>query len=578
MELISNLDLLSVGLAVAGSFLLGFAVFYINRKSITNITFLLFTLVTGAWGVLNYLQYQFTSENLTLWVIRLGMFFAVWQAFLILQFFLVYPGENYKFSPYYKFIILPIVFITSLTALTPLLFTQIIGQVNVGQLTEVGRGPAMILFVLVAVGSVLCGISYFVYKIIKYKNFNIERRPALFILLGTFLMFFLIILFNFVFPNVFLNVKIAPLGALFVLPFVFFVAFALSKSRLMNPKVLGISVLAFFLTISTFLETILSKDLYLVAFRSFVFILVLVVSIILIRVMVREVRQREKIEALALDLEKANDRLEIANEKLKELDKQKTEFVSIASHQLRSPVTAIKGYSSMLLEGDYGILGDQVKEVVQVIFESSQKLILVIEDFLNVTRIELGKMKYEMSEFDLADLSKTVINELKPMIEKRGLTLNFTKARGKFLVNADYGKISQVVGNLIDNANKYTKQGTITVRLERREEGGQGHIRFAVSDTGIGIKQETMPHLFEKFIRAVDAGKTNIIGTGLGLYVAKQIVEAHNGRIWAESEGIGKGSTFLVELKDPHYLETNKEQDISIGNLATQAVTIQKNT
>ena len=112
------------------------------------------------------------------------------------------------------------------------------------------------------------------------------------------------------------------------------------------------------------------------------------------------------------------------------------------------------------------------------------------------------------------------------------------------MITADPGKISQVISNLVDNAIKYTPSGSVEVKVS----DGEGKVRIAIKDSGVGLTPEMMPKLFEKFVRADDAGKVNYSGTGLGLYVAKQMVEAHKGKIWAESEGVGKGSTFIVEL------------------------------
>ena len=269
---------------------------------------------------------------------------------------------------------------------------------------------------------------------------------------------------------------------------------------------------------------------------------------LLVRNVKKELKQREKIEHLAGELSTSNDKLWVANEKLKELDRQKTEFVSIASHQLRSPLTSVKGYASMLLEGSFGPISDKAVEAVSRIFQSSQKLVLVIEDFLNISRIELGTMKYEIAEIDLKALAENLVKEIAPTVERNKLKITFESdpsASGEeFKAQVDSGKISQVISNLIDNGMKYTHAGSIAVKLAKVA----GKIRFSVTDTGIGIAPETMPKLFEKFSRADDAGKVNIKGTGLGLYVAKQIVEAHKGKIWAESEGVGKGSTFIVEF------------------------------
>lgn len=249
---------------------------------------------------------------------------------------------------------------------------------------------------------------------------------------------------------------------------------------------------------------------------------------------------------VALDRATLYQQIKLANEKLRELDKAKTEFVSIASHQLRAPLTAIKGYTSMILEGSFGEVGEKARGALSVIFQSSQKLVSVIEDFLNITRIELGKMKYEMTNFDLQQLIELVAKELKLMIESKGLKLVLDWDRTQnYQINADYGKISQVVNNLIDNAAKYSKQGEIKIVLTKAD----GKVRLAIKDQGTGLTPETMNKLFNKFVRADGAGQANVAGTGLGLYVAKQIVEAHGGRIWAESEGEGKGSTFSFELE-----------------------------
>ncbi|MBI2482323.1 MAG: hypothetical protein HYV76_02065 [Candidatus Vogelbacteria bacterium] len=249
--------------------------------------------------------------------------------------------------------------------------------------------------------------------------------------------------------------------------------------------------------------------------------------------------------AVALDKAILYQQIQIANTKLKELDRQKTEFVSIAAHQLRSPLTAIKGYSSMVLEGSFGEINDKAREAIDRVFQSSQRLVNVIEDFLNVTRIELGTMKYELTDFNIADVARRVLEELKPNIEKQGLSAIFKADNGDHIVHGDVGKVSQVIGNVIDNAIKYTSQGSIELTLTSTPE----LVTLAIKDTGDGIAKESLPKLFQKFIRADDAGKLNIKGTGLGLYVARQIIEGHHGRIWAESEGKGHGSTFLIELK-----------------------------
>ncbi|MEK9207511.1 MAG: HAMP domain-containing sensor histidine kinase [Patescibacteria group bacterium] len=243
----------------------------------------------------------------------------------------------------------------------------------------------------------------------------------------------------------------------------------------------------------------------------------------------------------------AKEALAVANTRLRELDKQKTEFVSFATHQLRSPLTAMKGSTSLILEGDLGPLSKPLKGVVDTIYTSINTMISVVESYLNISRIELGTMKYNFVEIDFKDLLKEVVNEQKPNIEAKGLkhTVKLDE-RETYKIKADPDKFKQVVMNIIDNSVKYTKDGSVSISLAKMRDGGL--VRLTISDTGAGIAPNVLPKLFQKFSRAEHANEANIHGTGLGLYIAKEIMNAHDGRIWAESAGEGKGSQFYVEV------------------------------
>ncbi|MDD5318913.1 MAG: HAMP domain-containing sensor histidine kinase [Candidatus Pacebacteria bacterium] len=276
--------------------------------------------------------------------------------------------------------------------------------------------------------------------------------------------------------------------------------------------------------------------------NAIILLAVTIFSYLIIKGVYKEVANREKIEHLAEELEKTN-------ESLQELDQQKSEFVSLASHQLRGPLSAVKGYASLILEGDFGSINDQVKDAVQKMFESTQGLVVLVNDYLNVSRIEQGRMEYDFSLFDLKELVCTVVSELRPTIETAKLTLDFdvdshqdvagvisttsVSPTATFMVNADKVKIKQVISNIIDNAVKYTPKGGIHVWIKRVESSmmadkvsAKPKILITISDTGVGILPEVLPRLFEKFTRAPDANKTNIMGTGLGLFVAKKFIEA----------------------------------------------------
>ena len=249
--------------------------------------------------------------------------------------------------------------------------------------------------------------------------------------------------------------------------------------------------------------------------------------------------------AYAKSLERLNDQVKVANDRLKELDQMKSEFLGLATHQIRAPLTAIKGYSSMLIEGDFGQIPRRAAESVLVIMKSCQDLINIVNDFLNVSRIEQGRMVYEKTIFELSDLVKEVVNEQKPNIQKAGLSISLEiPSTLSAKVKVDRDKIKQSIGNIIDNAIKYTLSGGITVSIS--EENKKALIK--IKDTGVGIDPHEVGKLFNKFSRTKDANKTNVRGTGIGLYIARKMVVDHGGDIKVFSEGEGKGTTFTIEL------------------------------
>jgi signal transduction histidine kinase len=273
---------------------------------------------------------------------------------------------------------------------------------------------------------------------------------------------------------------------------------------------------------------------------SVTLLLLFIFGYALIKSIMRGVKHREEIEKLAGKLKKANSRL-------KELDKLKSEFVSIASHQLRSPLTAVSGYTSLLEEGAYGKLPAKAKEPIERISMSVKMMAQSIEEYLNVSRIESGNMKYNLSDFNLRDQVEITCDSLRREAIKRGLIILFkNKLTSRAVVNADLGKVQQILHNLIDNSIKYTKKGTITILV--KDDVKKKRIYVEISDTGVGMSEQTLDTIFQKFERGNDANRVNIKGTGLGLYVALRMSEAMGGTIEAYSEGEGKGSKFVFEL------------------------------
>lgn len=243
-------------------------------------------------------------------------------------------------------------------------------------------------------------------------------------------------------------------------------------------------------------------------------------------------------------LESSNRELGEANEHLKELDQAKSEFVSIASHQLRTPMTGIMGYLSMIVGGDFGKLDAGLQKVLEQLLDASQRMIRLINLFLDVTKIESGKLSLDKQPVQLEELIEKELQVLQKLASDKKLKLVYTKPKVALPTLMIDDKITDVVLNLVDNAIKYTETGGITITSER--EGDWVHVK--VQDTGRGLDPKEARSLFNKFVRGYGIAQVNPDGSGLGLYVARRLVEVHGGRIWVESDGPGKGSCFQFTL------------------------------
>ncbi|MBM2821089.1 MAG: putative histidine kinase, partial [Candidatus Berkelbacteria bacterium] len=314
---------------------------------------------------------------------------------------------------------------------------------------------------------------------------------------------------------------------------------------------------------------------------------------LLVKSVQEEIERREELQRLSTQLAHANSHL-------KELDVMKTEFVSLASHELLTPVSAIEGYLSMLLDEKMARVDDpKAKDYLDHVYASAKRLARLVADMLNVSRIEEGRLLVEKKDVDLSDLIKQVTAEIKFKSDERKQKIVFDGQsetsseipRGarddKYATYGDPDKIKEIMINILGNSIKYSKDpGTISIRAERiptpwvaekwqkiedeikvrplddqeaiqsavdphfRQFIGKDQILIAIKDEGIGIPKEELPRLFKKFHRVGDYTTAESQGSGLGLYITRALVELHHGRIWADSEGAGKGSTFTFSLPD----------------------------
>lgn len=246
------------------------------------------------------------------------------------------------------------------------------------------------------------------------------------------------------------------------------------------------------------------------------------------------------------NIQKLSSHISLANRELFDLKNLRDEQLLTVSHQLKTPLIAIKGYASMLDEGDYGTLSVAQVEAISAILESSSKALRLTSDILEAGTIEDSATRnMDIGAVNIRQTISEVIDELKPKAEKKNIYMYFDQVnRTNPLVQGDAARLRQAILNILDNAITYTHEGGVTVRLLADAKG----MRLSISDTGIGIHAEDQRKLFEKFYRAENAKVHNPQGNGMGMYIARKIIEAHGGTVWAESAGRGKGSTFNLWL------------------------------
>lgn len=513
------------------SILCGFVVFFNNNKTDTSRSWLALNVLAGIWSIGYASMITTQSDSIALlsnWILHYGAIMLPAAYF----YFAASVTDQRKILK----LLMPIIFVVTGFFLfmnpSPYFVEGVIAKGPFDHVPE--PGPLYILFtgyfflMVILITSMFSRASTKAKNKIKKDKFRLITLAFIAGVAGGGSVF--LYTYNYFFP---------PYTFFLFVFYTLTLTYILLRKDFFDVKVISTEILTFILWIILLLRMIFSGGETDLIFNAITFTLVFILGIFLVKSVVKEVESREKIEKLARELKKANIRLQ-------ELDELKTQFLSIASHQFRSPLTAIKGYTSNILDGTYGELSEKLKIPMDRIFTSANHLALIVDDFLNLSRIEQGRMDYEMEKVDLKEFVGSAVDEQRAVAEKKGVELNYERSDECYDVMIDIGKFKQVVTNLIDNALKYTPKGSVDVSLEHLD----GFVRLSVADTGVGVPKDELDALFGQFKRAKNANKANVIGTGLGLYIAKEIVKAHKGNIWVESEGEGKGSTFIVEL--PH--------------------------
>lgn len=238
-----------------------------------------------------------------------------------------------------------------------------------------------------------------------------------------------------------------------------------------------------------------------------------------------------------------NEELKEAKRKLEELNHFKNHLLSLTSHQVKAPLAAIKGYATLLKEGAYGEASEKQKEILGKIEFAADDLINMVTNIIDLRKIEEGRLDYKFERINFGRLADEAVEGLHPLALNKNLNLDFYAPTKDVFVMGDAQRLRHVIQNLVDNAIKYTPSGFVKAAV--KEDGDK--VVFSVKDSGIGIPAGVKPLIFEEFVRD-ERVKSEIRGSGIGLHIAKSIVEVHGGKIWAESGGENKGSTFSFSL------------------------------
>jgi len=321
------------------------------------------------------------------------------------------------------------------------------------------------------------------------------------------------------------------LYGLFVLPlFLIILTFAITDLRLFQFRFLGTQILAYILIIMVGSQLLYVQDSDSRILTLITIAVSLVIGLLLLENSKREAEARVRIEELAKELERSNERQVV--------------LIHFITHQIKGFVSKSRNIFSMMLDGDYGPLPDSLRHLAEEGLRSDTQGVSTIQEILNASNIKSGKVSYAKEPFDLKAMVDEVAGTLRVGAVAKGLNYTITTGDEPVTYTGDRAQLVNAFKNLIDNSIKYTTTGEVAVSLTNTGKA----LRFVVRDTGIGITESDMKLLFTEGGHGKDSTKINVESTGFGLYIVKNIVEAHNGKVWAESEGAEKGSAFIVEL------------------------------
>jgi len=505
----------------------GLFVFLKERRQKLNQIWCFFNFAIAIWMVGLGGTLVVNDRNIALFCQRILYVGTILIPILFFQFCVVFieKEKERKFITFFKINVLLVIIFTSSLFIGDFFIKNVKNQTDFGY-WPVETGWLYYPFLLWFAFNVIYPF-FLLRKNLKGEIDAIKRKQTSIIFYGTLIGFIagsvnFLLDFNIVFP---------PFHNLFVISYLFFVAFAVTRYHLFNIRLILTEILVIATGLTLLVQAVVAETLLLKILGGSLFVLFVIFGYQMVRSVIKEIELRTQ-------LKQAYDELE-------RIDKAKTEFLSIASHQLRTPLSIIKGYISMILEKTYGEIPEKIKQPLGNVYVSNDRLVKLVNDLLDITRLEMGRIELSLEKANLEEIISSVVEEMKVTAEKKGLYLKYEALKEPLPeISIDKNKIRQVILNLVDNAIKYTEQGGVTIRSKILD----GRLQIEVKDTGVGMEKKEIEGLFEIMARGKAGFQYWTGGAGLGLYTARKFAEMHGGRVWAESEGKGKGSTFYIEL------------------------------
>jgi signal transduction histidine kinase len=517
---------------------LTFLVYHNNPKGKINKLFILMTASMLFWVNFAYFA-RFVGQNQihqSLLFIKIAWFVTP-LLFLFLSLVAVYIIQEEKKYRLLNKIVLFLGITTAFVAGFTNLVIEGIKFENGNLIVLYGKGMlpflAVVMFLMYAT----------LYPLLKkyFKSLKQEKKKIEFFLIGIFIFYLANIIFNIALPIKFKVSQYYYLGDYSTIFLLGFTTYAIVKKELFGIKVVLTSIFVSLIAILLLFDILfLTPDFLHQLFKGLILIIFLYFGYSLIKSVLNEIKRREQLEKLTLKLEKINIRL-------KKLLKMKEEFLHITSHQLRTPLTAIRGMVSMWCEGDFKKLSQTKKdEIKKRIYLSTERLNNITNDMIDAMELEGGGWleQHNFKSIFLPQVIQETIETLKTNFDKKGLYIKFNYPKNLPKIQGAENYLRQVFMNLIDNAQKYTPKGGVNISLKKENN----FLACEIADTGIGISQKGKERLFKKFSRGKRAEHFYTSGTGLGLFIAKKIIEEHQGKISVFSKGENKGTTFKVCL------------------------------